>query len=416
MTMLKDAPMSFGGYNPENFDGDFEGPLKARDALVKSRNIPAVEIASKLARPGLHGFLLNAGITRMREESFYGMSLALGSSEVSMEELVKLYAMLANEGKLKSLILLKGQKDISGTDMLSREAAFLILDMLASNPPPYQAYRSDWVRDRVAVSWKTGTSFGFRDAWSIGIVGPYVLAVWIGNFNGEGNPAFIGREAAAPLFFEIVDSLRSHDPEVASYSGKGLAELNIAKVEVCSLSGKLPGPACSHTVQTWFIPGKSPIGACDIHRKISINARTGLRSCIDGTPGTRYAVYEFWPSDLLAIFRQTGIPRRLPPPYGPECGMEETAGKGVGPEITSPREGLVYSLRASSLAKELLPLSAVTDADTRTIHWFLNEEYLGRSEAGKAFLWKPKPGKFMLRAVDDQGRAAVRRIEMRIVE
>ncbi len=416
LTMLKDAPMSFGSYNPENFDNEFVGPIKARDALVKSRNIPAVEIASRLAPPGLHGFLLRAGITRMRDESFYGMSLALGSSEVTMEELVKLYAMLANEGTLKQLKLFKEQKNEDGVIMLSREASFLVLDMLASNPPPYQGYRSDWLRDQLNISWKTGTSFGFRDAWSIGIAGPYVLAVWIGNFDGEGNPAFIGREAAAPLFFEIIDSLRSQDPEISSYHGRGLAGLNVSKVEVCSLSGKLPGPACKNTISTWFIPGKSPIETCDIHRRISINRLTGLRACADGAPGTRSEVYEFWPSDLLAIFKQAGIPRRVPPPYEPGCRMEETASKGAGPQITSPREGVTYSLRASSLSNERVPLTAVTDADTRTVHWFVNEEYVGKSSSGKPFFWTPKPGRFVVRAVDDQGRSATRDLLTKIVD
>ncbi len=416
LTMLKDAPMSFGSYNPENFDNDFIGPIKAREALVKSRNIPAVEIASRLAKPGLHGFLLKAGITRMHDETFYGMSLALGSSEVSMEELVKLYAMLANGGKLKTLKMFQQQKREDGITLLSREASYLVMDMLASNPPPNQGYRPDWVRDRLAVSWKTGTSFGFKDAWSVGIVGPYVLAVWIGNFDGQGNPVFIGREAAGPLFFEIIDSLKSQDPEIFSYHGKGLAELNVSRVEVCALSGKLPGPACSQTIETWFIPGKSPIDTCDIHRKISINTRTGLRACVEGTPGTRYGVYEFWPSDLLAIFKQTGIPRRVPPAYEPGCRMEETSSKGIGPQITSPREGVIYTLRASSLSNERLPLTAVTDADTRNVHWFANEEYLGRSENGKPFFWKPKSGKFMIRAVDDLGRSAVRHVTTTIVE
>jgi penicillin-binding protein 1C len=416
LTMLKDAPMSFGAYNPENFDNEFVGPIKARDALVKSRNIPAVEIASRLAPPGLHGFLLRAGITRMRDESFYGMSLALGSSEVTMEELVKLYAMLANEGTLKPLKFFKEQKSEDGVTMLSREASFLVLDMLASNPPPYQGYRSDWLRDQMSVSWKTGTSFGFRDAWSIGVAGPYVLAVWIGNFDGEGNPAFIGREAAAPLFFEIVDSLRSQDPEMSSYHGRGLADLKVSRVEVCSLSGKLPGPACGHTVPTWFIPGKSPIETCDIHRRIFISRQTGLRACADGAPGTRSEVYEFWPSDLLAIFKQAGIPRRVPPPYEPGCRMEDTAAKGAGPQITSPREGVTYSLRASTLGSERVPLTAVTDADTRIVHWFVNEEYVGRSSSGKPFFWTPKPGRFVVRAVDDQGRSATRDLVTKIVD
>ena len=416
LTMLKDAPMSFGSYNPENFDNDFVGPIKAKDALVKSRNVPAVEIASKLTDPGLHRFLMQAGITRLREESFYGMSLALGSADVSMEELVQLYAMLPNGGMLKSLRFLKTRPKEEGQRLLSREASFLVLDMLAANPHPSQGFRSDWVRDSLSVSWKTGTSFGFRDAWSVGIVGPYVLAVWIGNFDGEGNPAFIGREAAAPLFFEIVDSLKSQDPEVRSFHGAGLAELNLSKVDVCSVSGRIPGPSCRQTVATWFIPGKSPIATCDIHRTIFIDIRTGLRSCIDAAPGTRSAVYEFWPSDMLSIFKQAGIPRKVPPPYRQACLPEGKTGKGIGPRITSPQQGVTYSLRAASLENERIPLTAVTDADTREVYWFVNERFLGTSSSGAPFFWKPAPGRFVVRAVDDQGRADAREIKTVLVE
>jgi penicillin-binding protein 1C len=416
MTMLKDAPMSFGSYNPENFDNDFTGPIKAQDALVKSRNVPAIDIASRLAPPGLHGFLVKAGITRMHDESFYGMTLALGSAEVSMEELVQLYAMLANNGVLKRLKFLKSQRGEEGQRLLSKEASYLVLDILSTNPNPLQGFRADWIRDHLNVSWKTGTSFGFRDAWSVGLVGPYVLAVWIGNFDGEGNPAFIGREAAAPLFFEIIDSLKSQDPAISQFSGKGLADLNLAKVEVCALSGGLPGPECNQRVSTWFIPGKSPIAKCDVHRRISINNRTGLRACTDGALGTKSKVYEFWPSDLLAIFRQAGIPRRVPPPYEPGCRMDVTASMGAGPRITSPQEGVVYSLRASDLTKERIPFTAVTEADTRTIHWFVNEAYLGESISGKPFFWTPKSGKFVVRAVDDLGRASSRAIITQLVE
>ncbi|OGW39681.1 MAG: penicillin-binding protein 1C [Nitrospirae bacterium GWC2_56_14] len=416
MTMLKDAPMSFGAYNPENFDNEFAGPIKAKDALVKSRNVPAVDIASRLASPGLHGFLLKAGITRMRDESFYGMSLALGSAEISMEELVQLYAMLVNGGELKQLRFLKSQREEDGTRLLSTEASYLVHDILSANPNPLQGFRTDWIRDHLPVSWKTGTSFGFRDAWSVGIVGPYVLAVWIGNFDGEGNPSFIGREAAAPLFFEIIDSLKSEDPGINEFRGKGLADLDLTKVEVCSLSGGLPGPDCKQRVSTWFIPGKSPIAKCDVHRRISINNRTGLRACIDNGPGTRSEVYEFWQSDLIAIFQQAGIPRRMPPPYEARCNSEELSTRGSGPQITSPRVGVVYSLRAGSLKDERLPLMAVTDADTKTIHWFVSEEYLGSSDSGKTFFWTPKTGRFVVRAVDDHGRSAVREVVTKIVE
>jgi penicillin-binding protein 1C len=127
-------------------------------------------------------------------------------------------------------------------------------------------------------------------------------------------------------------------------------------------------------------------------------------------------VYEFWPSDLLTIFRQAGIPRRVPPQYEPGCSMEETALTGKGPQITSPRQGVVYSLRASSIDQERISLSALTDADTQKVHWFMNEEYLGQSQNNKPFFWTPKPGKYQVRAIDDLGRSTVRELRVELVE
>jgi penicillin-binding protein 1C len=324
--------------------------------------------------------------------------------------------MLANEGELRPLRFLKSQGEEKGTRLLSKEASYLALDILSANPNPLQGFRTEWIRDHLPVSWKTGTSFGFRDAWSVGVAGPYVLAVWIGNFDGEGNPSFVGREAAAPLFFEIIDSLKSEDSEIGGFRGRGLSDLDLTKVEVCSLSGGLPTPDCTQRVPTWFIPGKSPIAKCNVHRRIYINSRTGLRPCSDGGPGTRSEVFEFWQSDLIAIFQQAGIPRRVPPPYEAGCSKEELFSRGSGPQITSPRVGVVYSLRAGSLKDERVPLTAVTDADTKTIHWFVSEEYLGSSVSGKVFFWKPRAGRFVVRAVDDHGRSAVREVVTKIVE
>jgi penicillin-binding protein 1C len=155
---------------------------------------------------------------------------------------------------------------------------------------------------------------------------------------------------------------------------------------------------------------------CDIHRVIYVDASTGLRSCHEGAAGTRAEVYEFWPSDMLAIFRQAGIPRRVPPPYGPECRGGGTVVKGVGPQITSPQRSVTYSLRARGLARERIPLTAGTDADTRTVYWFVNERYLGASPSGEPFFWQPVPGRFVVRAVDDQGRADAREVKAVLVE
>jgi penicillin-binding protein 1C len=156
------------------------------------------------------------------------------------------------------------------------------------------------VRTRWPVAWKTGTSWGFRDAWTAGVAGPYVLVVWIGNFSGEGNPAFVGVDAAAPLFFRIVDGLNLARPsEDASLPSP---PPGVSSVAVCVGSGDLPNVDCPHTVNTWYIPGKSPIRVSQLHRAVAIDAATGAPVCAPYPPTTRFEVFEFWSSDMLTLF------------------------------------------------------------------------------------------------------------------
>lgn len=414
MSMLKDAPMSFGGFNPENFDRDFKGPIHARDALIRSRNVPAVRVALQLKDPSLYDFLKRTGLSPLKKKSHYGLALVLGGAEMTMEELSELYAMLANGGVLRPLRTYVREESQEGTRLLSPEASFMVLDILKDNPRPGQFFRQEWTRDSFPVHWKTGTSFGFRDAWSIGVFGPYVLAVWAGNFDGEGNPAFIGVEAAAPLMFQIVDAVRLHERNF----GSPFVQLpeNVAKVEVCSVSGQIPGPYCRHSVETWFIPGKSPIKTCDIHREVLVDIRTDRRACVSGVPWTRSKIYEFWPSDLLKIFKRAGIPRRVPPPDNPRCSLQVRAGRGIPPIITSPQQGVSYTLRAESAGRERVPFAAVTDADVRWLYWFLDEKFVGKSKSGKPFFVAAEPGKYMVRVVDDQGRSHSRDFHVTVVQ
>src|SRR6266571_2221874 len=211
LSILADAPRSFGDYNPENYDREFLGPIRASDALARSRNLPAVELASQLAHPNLYEFLRGAGVALPRSESLYGLALPLGGAEIKIEELVRLYASLANNGDLRPLRR-KASDPVStrGHQIVTPEAAFLTLEMLNVPRPEINYADSSNV---APIFWKTGTSHGFHDAWSIAVFNHYVLAVWIGNFDGRPNPAFVGRAAAAPLLFQIIDSLRASWPE-----------------------------------------------------------------------------------------------------------------------------------------------------------------------------------------------------------
>ena len=314
MTMLKDTPLHFSGYNPDNFDNDFEGPIMARDALIKSRNVPAVYLSQKVKNPDIYDFLGQAGITRLRPRGDYGASLILGTAEVTMKELATLYGMLPNGGVLRPLReSMDAPEEGRRRMLLSPQAAWLTLKILQEKPRPDELGAGPLYARPRPCAWKTGTSIGFRDAWSIGIFDSFILCVWVGNFDGSGNPEFVGLKSAAPLMFEIVDALRASGLE-KDYAADGTPTEppGVITIKVCSVSGKIPNPDCPSVVDTLFIPGTSPIDVCDIHRRIYIDTRTGLRRSRPVEGVTRSEVYEIWPSDLLALFEKAGLPRRQP--------------------------------------------------------------------------------------------------------
>ncbi len=406
-TMLKDTAIRIAAYNPENYDHDFLGPIDATSALVRSRNVPAIEVANLLRPPGLYGFLKKAGIKNLRDESFYGLALALGGAEVSMEELAGLYAMLANGGELRPLVLTTSPTSAVGSPsrLLSPEASYSVLEMLRENPRPSDDFTTSQVPNAAAIPWKTGTSFGLRDAWAVGIVGPYVLGVWIGNFDGTPNANFIGREAAGPLLFHIADALRARGPSREAIVHQ---HLNLKRIKVCALSGQLPGPYCDHLKETLFIPGKSPIATCSIHRGVPIDNHSGLRACPGNTGGITTRTYEFWPSDLLKLFRSAGLERKMPPPLDPACG--KFAGTGAPPLISSPNRGIAYSIAADGGTE--IPFAAITDADSRVVYWFVDDQLVGTSRSGESYMWKARPGSFLVRAIDQQGRAVAEQLKV----
>ena len=414
LSVLRDVPTSFSAYTPENFDGRFVGPVTARAALVRSRNIPALFIASQLGQPNLYSLLREAGVSRLADEEHYGLGLTLGGAEVSMEELVTLYAMLGNGGVLRPLRTRASDARVSGVRLLSEVSSFLVLDMLEDNPRPDRSESAAALDKRQPIAWKTGTSWGFRDAWSVGLIGPYVLAVWVGDFSGASNPSFVGLQAAAPLFFRIADALLARERGLSVFTRR--PPRGLAHVAVCPVSGQLPGPHCPSHQTTWFIPGRSPIQTCQVHREIEVDARTGLQVCGSAREGSvlRREVHELWSTDMLKLFAAAGLPRRAVPGPGVGCDDQHEA-PGVPPRITSPKRGVTYSLRAGK-PEEAIALAAETDADAREVYWYMDRSFIGTSSMGTPLFWKPRPGSYQLRAVDDRGRSDVRALRVEVVQ
>ncbi len=395
-TVLKDTQFSRSSYNPENFDKEFLGPIAATDALTRSRNSPAVALLNEIGPEKFLGWLKEAGVSALKEVEHYGLALALGGEELRLDELVSLYSGLANGGVFRPLRYFQDDNIGSAKKLLSPEVAFLVLEMLKSNARPEESLNRGQTGEAAQIPWKTGTSYGFRDAWAVGVVGEYTLGVWLGNADGKGNPEFVGRELAGPLFFRLADQVikeKGFREQYLRYKG------HAKKVRVCSISGELPGPHCHSVKTSWFIPGKSSIRSCSVHREFEV--KNGYRLCPGASrEGSEKVTYEVWPSDMLEVFRAAGLPRKQPPSYQPSC--QGSDGLGKAPLISSPSPSLQYIATSNDFK---IPLTSVLDGESKRAFWFVDDSFIAEVRAGESYFWSPPPGEYLVRVVDEQGRA-----------
>jgi penicillin-binding protein 1C len=375
----------------------------------------------------------------------YGLSLVLGGAEVTMRELAVLYAMLPNRGKYRELVLYKdaqalpamppeqaasvrlahtgrpGEEEYppgpatAGKQLLSREAAVVALRMLRALPANQRIQYASIV-SRIPMYWKTGTSNGARDAWTAGVFGPYVLVVWVGNFNNRSNPNFIGIKVAAPLFWDIADAVYNTE-NIRDIAMQGMDKLNLIRIRVCSATGDVDTSLCRDTAETWFIPGVSPIADSGVYRRILIDKATGMRACIEDPEKTERAVVEYWPTDLSRLFRRAGIMKASPPPFLPECAGAElpvygSGGGGMPPEILSPKAGVIYHRSLTQPENTVITLHASGDADVTDFYWFSGKTFIGRASTDESILWTPPGGKSIVSVLDNFGRSSSIKIEV----
>lgn len=401
-TMLKDVPTTFNEYSPDNYGSIFKGPVQAWYALADSRNIPAIYLEQNLKERDLYDYMTQAGVTGLKEKDHYGLSIVLGTADVSMLELAEMYCAIPNEGIQKEIRSIIQSNPKTEKRMLTRESAYIVRKMLEDNVPPYQNKPLE-IKD-IPVAYKTGTSIGFKDAWSAGIFDRYVIIVWVGNFDGTGNNAFLGRQMAAPLLFNIAYSILSSTPKNELLPPPVCPE-TVTEVDVCSISGGLPNENCEHTEKALFIPGVSPIEKCKIHRKINIDTRTGYRTDESGKPYIKTVVREFWPSDLRSLFEEAGLPRILPPNYPPDDFRLDYSRQGYPPQIKSLLSGTNYVYRRKTPEKNKVLLYAASDADTTELLWFNGSEFIGRANPSQILEWNFVPGTHEITVTDQKGRS-----------
>ena len=408
MTLLKDAKINFGVYAPENSDSEFFGPVLARDALTLSRNIPAINLLRQIGTKNFYNILTKSGVTNLKSPDYYGISIALGGAEVSMFELADIYATMANLGTRYNIRTQISEPHDAISQILSPESFFITLDMLAHQYTPTKRIPfAKKPENTLRHYWKTGTSSSFRDAWTAGIFGDFVLIVWVGNFDGTPNNAFSGAHAAAPIYFALANATSKY------YATHGIRiqnnnfmrdDLNISEIDMCADVGGLAGKYCPKTVRAYFIPGKSPIATSSVYRAVPIDNKTGLRACTRDPNTTHMAVYEFWDAEYLDMFQRAGISRNTPPPFMPGCNLDAITTTHTAPIILSPVDGTRTVILSDKNAQGIA-FRAISDMDDIKIFWFLDNEMIGTSISGQTFTHNTPIGDHTVRVIDEMGGA-----------
>ena len=400
-SLILDIPITLGSYDPHNYDGTYRGRVEVRDALIHSLNAPAVRLLSEVGQDRFLTLLRQGGLRSLdRPASHYGLSLILGGGEVGLLDLTNLYATLGSGGLHGQPRILADRPPNSVSRLFSPEACALVTDILSRLERPDLPGGIERAKGVPAVAWKTGTSFGHRDAFALGYSSRYAVGVWTGNVQGRAVKGISGARQAAPLLFDI---FRTLEPD-----GSGLPKpdgLNLAEVEVCAVSRQPPGPDCTHRIKLTAIPGVTVLAPCSVHKRILVDSVTGLRvagACLDGRDVRQEVITEH-PAELTSWWRAGGMPVAELPAPSPDC--PEAQG-GQPPRITSPKPQVVYQVRPDAPAQfQRVGLTAQAGPDAGRLHWFQDGLLLAQGAPGEPLFVELAPGAHKLMVVDSQGRS-----------
>ncbi len=469
-TLLFDVPVNYAGYEPVNYDGTYNGYVTARQALAASLNVPAVNLSARLKDVTLHAFLKQAGLSTLAREKKYGLSMVLGGCEVNLLELTTLYAGLANMGefapyqivinnRFPSAVSSQPQKrslkrsgrrldtaepqilnpvDYSAREikkLLREETSFIITEMLTASQLPANTVKNpeafESAMNLPKIAWKTGTSYGHRDAWCIGYSPKLTIGVWLGNFDGKGAPMLSGADAATPILFALFTALTGQD----THRWYTIPE-ELKTREVCALTGVPPSPHCPTRKSDVYIPGISSVKTCTIHKRIYVDTVTGYSLCshcrnlsTKKLPVTSYQlpvignrkpetdnyeieIFEEWPAEAATWLAKNGFAVPMLPEHNPLCTGTVA---GTAPVILSPAQDTVYYIRDGiPIENQKIQLSASTSNRTQRLFWFLDGELIFKGDAEQPYWLTPVKGEHVITCVDAEGRSASRALHISV--
>lgn len=401
-TLLADIPININGFNPQNFSLQFEGAVPASEAIARSLNIPSVLMLQRYGVPKLHRFLQEIGLTTInRPSSHYGLSLILGGAEATLFEVTQAYANMGRA--LQALPQLPARLVATDTEADTQQqptnpfhkgAVWQTFEAIKEVNRPEEI---DWksIPSMQTIAWKTGTSYGFRDAWAVGVTARYAVGVWVGNATGEGKPGLVGARTAGPVLFDVFNLL----PRSQWFTRPANTFI---EAEVCKQSGHLKGRFCEETDTMLILPAGLKTEACPYHHAVTLSA------------DERYRIYENC-ANTEPIIQRTWF--SLPPvwewyykQHHPEYQSLPPFKKGCGEDPFAPMQFIYPSMNARlKLPKQLdgssggITVELAHSQSHATVYWHLDQTYLTQTEDFHKLTITPQKGKHTLTAVDDSG-------------
>ena len=416
--LMPDLPLYFSGYAPQNFDLQFRGAVPASEAIIRSLNVPAVFMLKNYTPVRFLDILKRVGLTTFNKDAgHYGLSLILGGGEATLRELVSAYGSIArvlnrynkNGDYHSSDYHLIDCLPSSGTGSKLADGKFVFraasiwqtLNTLTALNRPEEEAGWQQLSSSGRLAWKTGTSFGFRDAWAIGVNPEYVIGIWVGNANGEGRPGLTGGLAAAPLLFEI-NSLLS----CGRWFEKPLS--GMLPVAVCRESGYRASVNCNET-DTVMVPASCLSSVpCPYHVKVHLDAKRQFLVNAECYPQNQI-VNENWfilPPAMEYYYRKVHPGYRTLPLWlpGTRQGNEIQMVELIYPDDRL----MVYLPKGIEGQKEQVIFEAAHRRAGATIFWHLDENYLGSTKDIHQMASSPSPGNHKLLIVDELGNSSTR--------
>ncbi|MEK7225074.1 MAG: penicillin-binding protein 1C [Bacteroidota bacterium] len=367
-TVMTDVAVNYQGYAPENYDEKFNGYVTVETALEHSLNIPAVKGLKMLGHEKMIQKLATCNFKQIQKDRRkLGLSMILGGCGTTLEELTGLFSSFANEGIYISPSFTQNDTLHSRVNVISPAANYMINEILSKiNRPDFPL---NWTAtERMPkIAWKTGTSYGKKDAWSIGYNKNFTVGVWTGNFSGVGVADLSGANIATPLLFKIFNTI-DYDSDEEWFTQPKDCDIR----QVCSETGLTPSAHCKSLVTDYFIPLISSSKACDNWQEIMISPDEKLSYCKSCAPQTGYKKkwFKVVDPDMQAWFEENRIAYQKIPQHNPNC---ELILKGAAPAITFPVNGMEYIINKKN--PEPLQLISKTANDVTKVYWYINNKF-----------------------------------------